>query len=528
MAGRSLLVLLCIAFLISSCTQVSRTPVPTIAPYQPNPLALYNAVIEKIDCPFSLPADVDPAWVDCNHLVVPEDRGQADGRKVKIAYLILKTPSSTPKTDPLLILYTRPSQQLDISLSFAYSLGATLFRDRDAVVVDVRGAGFSEPSFSCPELNDLYLERLEASPDDPLMWDRWVDTEKTCYQAWQSKGYDLNHYSTTDIAADLEDLRQAAGYTQWNIIGAGYGTRLAYSLARDYPQSIRSVVLDEPEPFDGDVFTEQAQNWERIIDLVLDGCAADKSCNQAFPNTKKIFYQLIDDLNSMPARMEVTNLQNGLRYPMVVNGNRFLEVVIDAITYDGPRYIPEIPRMIAQAKQGNYRKLAEMLGSRISANEPLDTLMQDRINCVERVFPMSSQSIQSANQDVNTQIATVTNEQYQLLERGCHQIFEDLVTGDQTRTELAYTAGLPTLMILGEQNGFVAPEPIKAVAKRLENSIYLEISQQGATDWLYNPISVTGKSCITPIVTGFILDPSKDLNIDCVANRLPISWVTLP
>jgi pimeloyl-ACP methyl ester carboxylesterase len=526
MSASRWLSILWIVSVLSSCTSAPTVPVSTQELHQPSPLAKYNAEIETIDCPFQLPADVDPAWVQCKNLVVPEDRSQTQGRKIKIAYLILRTPSSAPKTDPLLILYTTPSQQMDISLSFAYALGSELFRTRDAVVIDVRGVGFSDPSFTCPELNTLYTEALEASPIDDLMPTRWLETEQDCYQSWVSKGYDMQRYGTVDIAADLEDLRQVEGYQQWNIIGVGYGSRLAYSLARDYPQTVRSMVLDAPEPVNGDLYTLQAQNRERVLNQILDGCTSDSTCNKAFPHIKQSFYQLMDDLDNKPVQVEVTNLQNGLRYLMWVNGDRFLNAVLEAIAYQGRQFIPELPRMITQVKNGQYYKLAEILGSRISANEPSSVVMQNRINCLERVFAIPSSEVINANRVVEPRIANSYNEDYQSYERTCHQIFKDLYTGTQNLTALTSSGNIPALLLLGDQNSFVSPDWARAVTVSLKNTTYLEISHQGVNDWLFNPISATGKSCITPIVNAFIQDPATIPPTECAAKRHPVLWIT--
>ncbi|TVR87244.1 MAG: alpha/beta fold hydrolase [Saprospirales bacterium] len=57
-------------------------------------------------------------------------------------------------------------------------------------------------------------------------------------------GVDLNHYNNRTIVQDLEDLRKSLGVEEWNLLGISYGTRLAQTYMRDYPEGLRSVVLD--------------------------------------------------------------------------------------------------------------------------------------------------------------------------------------------------------------------------------------------------------------------------------------------
>ena len=67
---------------------------------------------------------------------------------------------------------------------------------------------------------------------------------------------DLMAYNTASNAADINDLRLALGYDQVNLWGGSYGTRLALGVMRDYPEGLRSVVLDSVYPPDVDLYME--------------------------------------------------------------------------------------------------------------------------------------------------------------------------------------------------------------------------------------------------------------------------------
>ena len=55
---------------------------------------------------------------------------------------------------------------------------------------------------------------------------------------------DLNGYTSAEAADDIEDLRVALGYSQLNLYALSYGTRLALTVARRHPASVRAMVLD--------------------------------------------------------------------------------------------------------------------------------------------------------------------------------------------------------------------------------------------------------------------------------------------
>ncbi len=62
------------------------------------------------------------------------------------------------------------------------------------------------------------------------------------------KNSDPRQYTTTIAAQDLEDLRQALGAPQFDLVGVSYGTRMAQQYLMRYPDGVRSVVLDSVAP----------------------------------------------------------------------------------------------------------------------------------------------------------------------------------------------------------------------------------------------------------------------------------------
>ena len=99
-------------------------------------------------------------------------------------------------------------------------------------------------------------------------------------QARLSKaGINLSLFTTSSSAADVHDLIQALGYQQVNLYGGSYGTRLALEVMRDFPQHIRSVVMDSTLPPQVDLFTSVPASATRSFTLLFNACAADAACN---------------------------------------------------------------------------------------------------------------------------------------------------------------------------------------------------------------------------------------------------------
>ncbi len=59
----------------------------------------------------------------------------------------------------------------------------------------------------------------------------------------------LSFYDGYANIADIEDLRQLLGIEEWNVFGMSYGARIALLLMQEYPETIRSGVIDSIIPY---------------------------------------------------------------------------------------------------------------------------------------------------------------------------------------------------------------------------------------------------------------------------------------
>src|SRR5918995_4722963 len=111
---------------------------------------------ELAPCPFAAD-DIVLKQVRCGYLSVPENRSIPDGRRLKLSVAILKSLSSNPRPDPVVVVAGGPGEPF---VSRAPTLIANasmdiLRADRDIILYDQRGVAFSEPKF-CPELADAW------------------------------------------------------------------------------------------------------------------------------------------------------------------------------------------------------------------------------------------------------------------------------------------------------------------------------------------------------------------------------------
>ena len=246
---------------------------------------------ESAQCQF----EIHPGQtVDCGYLTVPEDRSQPDGPTIRLHVAIFRSHSDNPAPDPIVYLEGGPGGQALEAASLVFNRRfAPFLADRDLIMFDQRGVGYSEPALDCQELIDLTYETLaqDLSPEEILA----LSTEaiRSCRDRLVSEGVNLAAYNSAESAADLNDLRLALGYEEWNLYGISYGTRLALTTMRDYPQGIRSVILDSTYPLPVSINTETPANFDRALNVFFGGCATDPAGSEAYPDLETVFWELV-------------------------------------------------------------------------------------------------------------------------------------------------------------------------------------------------------------------------------------------
>jgi pimeloyl-ACP methyl ester carboxylesterase len=117
----------------------------------------------------------------------------------------------------------------------------------DWVGWDPRGVGRSQPQLSgCLESRSAPYEPPATGPVD---WQAFAETYVAAYSQLLPACLALNedvapYLGTYYVIRDLEAMRAALGAPKWNFWGMSYGTRIGYRYAREYPDRVRTLILD--------------------------------------------------------------------------------------------------------------------------------------------------------------------------------------------------------------------------------------------------------------------------------------------
>ncbi len=311
------------------------------------------ARFEGAACPVEVAAD---ERIDCGVLLVPENRRRAGSRTVRLPVMIFRSRSSVPAPDPILFLTGGPGNSGVAGRRSAR--GNPFLDERDFVVMEQRGTRYAQPALECPAVNALKGEiaagRLRGNAANADL----VKAARACRDKLTAAGTDLDGYSTEASSDDIEDLRKALGYRNWNLYGISYGTRLALTVLRRHPSGVRSVVLDSVLPPEVNFDEVAASNLLRALNAVFDGCASDRECGTAYPNLRQRFADLVAGADRRPLGLPIDAADAGGR-PAEIRGAQIVDAIYNAL--HKPQAIPRIPRIISAAAAGEYAELLPLV-----------------------------------------------------------------------------------------------------------------------------------------------------------------------
>ncbi|MBF9068994.1 alpha/beta fold hydrolase [Streptacidiphilus fuscans] len=305
-------------------------------------------------CPATLPHGVKAA---CGYLVVPENRDRPDGRTLRLAVAIV--PAQSPRhqhSDPIVFLPGGPGQ--DAISDIAQITATGLNRDRDLVVMSQRGTLSSPPALTCPEVDRFYQQRIGLRYDAPSTGRLYVQAVSACRDRLAGEGVDLAAYNSSESAADLADLRTALGIREWNVFSHSYGTELALTYMRRYPQGIRSVTLDGVVP---PSVATPGWTWSSVkesFDNMTGACAAQPACVRRYPQLAAVFTDLVSRLEAHPVTTRVTVPGVAGPVKVVLDGGALVNWMVRA------SHTPaEFPLAVDELAHGNPRVVAEQWAS---------------------------------------------------------------------------------------------------------------------------------------------------------------------
>ncbi|HEU0294234.1 MAG TPA: alpha/beta fold hydrolase [Anaerolineales bacterium] len=477
-------------------------PVEQALPSEPSltrsPAITYQPTFVPAPCAFPVPRGYSP---ECGYLIVPENRAQLDSQQIRLYVGIFRNRAGTPNPEgPVLKISGGPGSSGLNTAGYLLDKGmGALLEQRDFIVFDQRGTGYSRPRLDCPERISITAAilggRLTAEESAKAI----IDSFQRCRDRLIAEGIDLSAYNSVASAADINDLRTVLGYEQLNLYAISYGTRLALTFMRDYPNTVRSAVLDSAYPLDVNLYTTLAPNAERAFNVFFDHCAADPGCNNSYPELRTVFYGLVDELNVHPVFVPLF-IDNG-KVNVRLDGGLLIDVLFGGLY--SPAASATMPQMIYEVREGDYNVVSQRLERYFETSSALG--MQMAVQCSEE-FPFSTlQEAYAAAQNVQPQIAAYYPESVQPLFAVCR---EWTLPPPDPRENLPVSSDVPALVLAGEGDPITPPEWGRRVAGDLSHAYFHEFPGNG--HWV-----ARSSNCAVQMALAFWEDPTVDPGSMC-------------
>lgn len=475
-------------------------------------------------CPFNIPDDLSEGRdVLCGFVTVPQDRGNLDSTPIQIAVAVFYAAGDAPAPDPLIFLDGGPgSETLFATAWFGYDLLVRPFIEgRDVILFDQRGVGFSQPSLNCPELEALFYDTLAQPPPDTN--EAYFAVADQCRRRLLAAGVDLAAYTTTENAADVDAIREALGYEQINLWGISYGTYLAQYAMRQFPQHIRSVVLDAVLPVSADALEVVPTHHERAFNTLFAGCAADAQCDAAYPDLEATFYGVVDRLNATPIRVDgIYDPLRGQSHSVYVDGDVLIDLFFSQLySTDTIPFLPQQIHALAADITTADTVLRRALVNFVVGPGLFSEGMGNTVTCNDLVpyndlgdFERNVAALKAA------QLAAYYTDPVAGSLAGLFEACARWHRADEVpETRLAVSSTIPTLIFSGEYDPITPPMWGEAVRQTLPNSYAYTLRGYG------HGVTIAD-DCPVAMMRSFLANPQVAPPDACVAQLAGPGWRT--
>jgi pimeloyl-ACP methyl ester carboxylesterase len=447
------------------------------------------------DFPISVPSSYSSLR---GYLTVKESKTGNSQQLVSLPLIIIKANTSSNKA-PVLRLAGGPG--ISGLNAAAYPSAYPWTSDRDFIILGQRGTQDAKPALTCPQ----YANALNV---DVNQSDALINAANECKKRYESMGIDLSAYHTMASVEDIEAMRSLFGFEKLSLYGGSYGTRLALSYARQYPDKVSSMVLDSPLPHTVYYDDESPENLKLTIQAFALKCNENQECAKAYPTLYQRFEKTL--IEASEQAWEITLSDTETLEVSDTDIVLYLAQIIDNNVLMAPKIMDAFARK-------DIEQLLAVLGAEGSLISPFAWGMRLSVWCSESApFSQRFMSRPSAT-FASLEGATILPEVCKAWGVPSRPLEEKKPT----------ISSIPTLIIAGEFDYLTPPKWGKEAMKTLSNSFLATIPfgvHVESNNW-------GGDGCAMQIAVSFFQDETSfmlnpDESTTCLTTRESLEFIT--
>jgi pimeloyl-ACP methyl ester carboxylesterase len=344
-------------------------------------------------------------------------------------------------------------------------------------------------------------------------------------------GVDLPAYNSAEGAADLDALRRALGYRQWNLFALSADGVLGLTYMRLFPDGIRSAVIDSGQSTQNLWGLDYERGLDQLLQRAFAGCAANAACNAAYPNLRGVFFDLVHRLQAHPVVVPIPDFQPS---PVKVRVDGVL-FYFDSLfeIFPGNEFAPDqIRPLLSEIWRAAHGQLAQVYQERLGTGP----VVEDSDSALARGKTMSylchdvigfvtQADLRQAARDLPELAPLFLDPDYDLTvgwtpesPAGCRLWKVGLADAAQHQP---VRSSIPTLVLAGEYDSGVPPLIVRQIPATLPRSFFYEFPAaphiQLASS---NPVS----PCARSIAGQFLEAPTRRPDSSCIGSLPPFDF----
>lgn len=437
-----------------------------ILPFLFATLFLFSTPIGEIEWTESFLTEEDHMPLDrmkFGYLTVPENYDKPDGRLLKVAFIVIKAAVKDPSVKDASMFFMGGWGARTIK-NLPYYHNNFLSKQRDLILYDYRGTGYSEPKL-CKDLGLGVLDNFLAD----ISYSKFEEQQRVlfneCLNQLEEEGIDYNQYGTDNKARDGVMLAKALDYESYNLFGVSYGTKTILQFIRQSEVKIRSVIMDSNCPLDFPINSGMTEDYVNSLNHILEDCENDAKCSKKYPNLRVELEAFLNSLEQKPLKVKLPKSRVAYLNKQEVNG------IIHQLLYDENGY-GSMPFLLKK-----FSKRSKLVVKIILRG--LEEVLLDNYNGVGLINyvydhkPFQEQSLDIYKQNLENYPAFHVFDGYK-----SYYYSDKRFESNLESTQAAYT-DIPTLIMAGGYDPITPVYYSKMIQKYFSNHYYVEFPRTG-------------------------------------------------
>jgi hypothetical protein len=260
-------------------------------------------------------------------------------------------------------------------------------------------------------------------------------------------------------------------------------------------------VLDSTRPLQINE-SQTPADAERAFQTLFRGCAADPTCNAAYPDLERVFYDLVKQLNTKPVTLPGVDPFTGRTYDVLINGDTMISTLFQAMY--STEIIPLLPRAIYDAaRKGEFDLWVRLIMNNVSQSDYFSYGVMYSARCYDEILFETREDMVRADEAFPHQQDVFDMASF-------WDICDAWGVGSAPPVEnQPVRSAIPALVLAGAYDPATPPDDGRAAAATLQNSFFFEFPASG------HGVVLDG-GCPLSIVFAFLDNPRRKPDTTCM------------